>query len=43
MAKAKFHSVRGEKSALILVRPNAFVFSATPVYVPRTAIPEGTQ
>ena len=39
MAKATFHSLRGEKSALILVKPNAFVFSATPVYIPRTALP----
>jgi hypothetical protein len=39
MAKATFHSLRGEKSALILVRPNAFVFSATPVYIPRVALP----
>jgi|AntRauTorckE6833_2_1112554.scaffolds.fasta_scaffold31873_2 hypothetical protein len=38
MAIAKFHSNRGEKSALILVRPNEFVFSAEPVYVPRTAL-----
>lgn len=38
MAKAKFHSNRGEKSALILVRENAFVFSATPVYVPRASV-----
>ena len=38
MAKAKFHSNRGEKSALILVKENAFVFSATPVYVPRSAV-----
>lgn len=43
MALATFHSLRGEKSALILVRPNAFVFSATPVYVPATAIPAGTE
>lgn len=41
MAIAKFHSLRGEKSALIMVKPNAFVFSASPVYVPRVAIPEG--
>lgn len=41
MAKATFHSLRGEKSALILVKPNAFVFSATPVYIPRTALPTG--
>jgi hypothetical protein len=41
MAKATFHSLRGEKSALILVKPNAFVFQSTPVYIPRTALPEG--
>jgi len=39
MATAIFHSNRGDKSALILVKANAFVFQATPVYVPRTAIP----
>ena len=38
MATAIFHSNRGTKSALLLVRPNAFVFSATPCYVPRTAV-----
>lgn len=38
MAKAKFHSFRGEKSALILVKANDFVFSASPVYVPRIAV-----
>ena len=43
MAAAIFHSNRGEKSALILVKANAFVFQATPVYVPRTAIPAGTE
>ena len=41
MATAKFHSFRGEKSALILVKANAFVFSSSPVYVPREAIPAG--
>ena len=39
MATAKFHSLRGEKSALILVKANPFVFAATPVYVPKEAIP----
>ena len=39
MAIATFHSNRGEKSALILVKANAFVYQATPVYVPRTALP----
>lgn len=38
MALATFHSLRGEKSALILVKANAFVFSATPAYVPRSAV-----
>ena len=41
MAQAKFHSLRGEKSALILVRPNQFVFSTDPVYIPKDALPEG--
>lgn len=41
MAIAKFHSFRGEKSALILVKANAFVFSSTPCYVPKSAIAEG--
>ena len=40
MAKAKFHSFRGEKSALILVKANQFVFNASPVYVPKDSIPE---
>lgn len=35
---AKFHSLRGEKSALILIKANAFQFSSTPVYVPRQAV-----
>ena len=38
MALAKLHSFRTEKSALILVKANAFVFSSTPVYVPRAAV-----
>ena len=38
MAQATFHSFRGEKSALILVKANAFVFASTPVYVPRNAV-----
>lgn len=38
MAKAKLHSFRGEKSALILVKPNEFCFSAEPCYVPKTAV-----
>ena len=39
MAIAKFHSLRGEKSALIMVKANQFVFSASPVYIPREALP----
>lgn len=39
MAQARFHSYRGEKSALIGVRANAFTFGWTHVYVPRTACP----
>lgn len=35
---AKFHSLRGEKSALILIKASAFQFSSTPVYVPRQAV-----
>ena len=38
MASAIFHSLRGEKSALLLVKANAFVFSSSPVYVPRAAV-----
>jgi hypothetical protein len=38
MAIAKFHSLRGEKSALIMIRANKFQFSATPVYIPREAV-----
>ena len=38
MAIATFHSLRGEKSALIMVKANKFVFSATPCYVPRAAV-----
>ena len=41
MAIAKFHSFRGEKSALLMVKANAFVFAATAVYVPKEAIPAG--
>ena len=35
MAIAKFHSFRGAKSALIMVKANALVFNATAVYVPK--------
>ena len=38
MAQAIFHSLRGEKSALLLVKANAFVFGSTPCYVPRDAV-----
>lgn len=38
MAIAKFHSFRGEKSALILVKANAFQMSASPAYVPADAV-----
>tara|TARA_R110000868_G_scaffold209314_2_gene459006 strand:- start:787 stop:1032 length:246 start_codon:yes stop_codon:yes gene_type:complete len=41
MAIAKFHSLRGEKSALILVKANALVFGHSPVYIPRTGLPAG--
>lgn len=40
MALAVFHSLRGEKSALIMVKANQFVFSASPVYIPRVALPK---
>ncbi len=36
---ATFHSYRGEKSALIMVKANQFVFSGDPVYIPRTSLP----
>lgn len=39
MAKAKYHSLRGKNSALILIKENAFVFTATAVYVPKDSIP----
>ncbi len=38
MALATFHSKRGEKSALILVKANKFVFQARPCYVPLKAV-----
>jgi hypothetical protein len=38
MAIAKLHSLRGEKSALIMLKPNKFQFSPTPVYIPRAAV-----
>ena len=36
--KAVFHSIRGEKSALCIVRANDFEFSGKPVYLPREAV-----
>lgn len=33
----EFHSLRGEKSALMLIK-DSFAFSSTPVYIPRTAV-----
>lgn len=41
MAIAKFHSFRGEKSALVMVKKNVFEMTATAVYVPKEAIPAG--
>lgn len=38
MAKLIYHSDRGQKSALCLVKANAFQMSASPVYVPREAV-----
>ena len=42
MAIATFHSLRGTKSALIMVKANPFVFSGSPCYVPKESLPEGT-
>ena len=41
MAKAMFHSLRGEKSALIMIKANQFIFGASPAYIPKAALPEG--
>lgn len=38
MAKASFHSLRGEKSALILVQKSPLEFSKEPAYVPRAGL-----
>ncbi|MEX0598018.1 MAG: hypothetical protein WD512_16130 [Candidatus Paceibacterota bacterium] len=38
MAVAKYHSDHDEKSALLLLKPNAFQFDHTPVCVPREAV-----
>lgn len=43
MAIAKFHSFRGEHSALIMVKENAFVYTSTAVYVPKESIPSGIE
>lgn len=43
MALAQFHSERGTKSALILVKANKFCMSWSPAYVPRTACEGMTQ
>jgi hypothetical protein len=40
MATAIFHSLRGETSALILVKTNSLEFSSSPAYVPRDGIEE---
>jgi len=37
-AVAVFHSLRGEKSALVLVKRNALEFDSKPAYVPRVGI-----
>lgn len=38
MRTATFHSLRGQSSALLMVHENEFLFSAVPVYCPRTAV-----
>ena len=38
MAIAKFHSVRGQKSALVAVAPNKFQFGHTFVYISRAGV-----
>ena len=38
MAIAKFHSLRGEKSALLLVKANLLEFGSKPVYAPRAGV-----
>jgi hypothetical protein len=38
MAIAKLHSLRGDKSALVLVKANKFQFSASCAYIPREAV-----
>ena len=34
----QFHSLRGEKSALVLCKANPLAFSASPVYASRTGV-----
>ena len=41
-AIAKFHSVRSEKSALILVKANKFEFGYSPVYVSIEGVKDST-
>jgi len=43
MAIATFHSFRGEKSALIMIKANPFVMSASPAYIPASAVPSTTE
>lgn len=43
MAKATFHSFRGEHSALITVKASALCFGSTFVYVPKEAFPEDAE
>jgi hypothetical protein len=38
MAIAKLHSLRGERSALIMLKTNKFEFGSTPIYIPRVAV-----
>ena len=38
MAKAIFHSVRGQKSALVAIKPNEFQIGHTFVYISRAGV-----
>ena len=40
MAKARFHSVRGQKSALVAISPNAFQIGHSFVYLSRKGVAE---
>ena len=40
MSQATYHSDRGEKSALLLIKANKFEFGFKPAYVPRDAVSE---